>query len=235
MEKDWRTTIAALLAKANNPAATKAEQETYTQHAMYLMAKFGIEEHQLRVTNKQSVKAVMKSFKLTNPYVTHKGKLITGIARAFGTKPVYINKNDVRVIGLPEDIARVELLFASLLMQLFIGLKAAEADKPYWEHGKTFKHSWVLGFVSTVVQRVQDAAHRATTEAKASTPGTDLVLADRKSLVDAKVAKLFPNLTTYRRSTANNSTSGRALGAEAGRRADIGHPRLGGSRRSVGA
>jgi hypothetical protein len=90
--------------------------------------------------------------------------------------------------------------------------------------------SFYFRFADTVAGRLRDVyaeqAAAAQTEigTDSTQPGVALVLADRKTLVDADVTAAYGKLTTIR-----TSTSGRAglAGAEAGRRADLGLNRVG--------
>jgi hypothetical protein len=101
--------------------------------------------------------------------------------------------------------------------------------RPPWpgESVAAYRRSWLEGFASQVHRRLVEAEERAAAEARApdgsvSSPGggVALVLADRRRRVDQHFAATFPRLTTARPSTL--SGSGRAAGALAGQRADLG-------------
>jgi hypothetical protein len=68
-----------------------------------------------------------------------------------------------------------------------------------------------------------------------ATPGTDLVLVDRETRVDAAFQREFPRLRTLR--VTSSSGSGYVAGQDAGVRADLSarHSRLGTRRGRIGA
>jgi hypothetical protein len=73
--------------------------------------------------------------------------------------------------GYASDIERADVLYTSLLVQMQLGLAAA--DVPSWSRSpRAWRRSWLLGFATAVVSRVraaeQDAAAQATAPAAAS-------------------------------------------------------------------
>lgn len=225
---DWQNIVTNLLAKAQDSATTKEEREAFTEKATYLMAKYGVQALLDRPTNiPLDVEVIV--LKVPNPYAKQRALLIHRTATALGLKAVRTTKTqEVHVFGLPEGIKSFTNLYASLWIQALLALASAQQDKPYWEHGKTFNHSYLLGFIDEVSARVRAAADRANRDHTNSAPSTALVLANRSDAIEAKVAEIFPSLRKGTRSRANSS-SGYASGVDAGRRADINQPRMGGS------
>jgi len=237
MAMDWENKISAMLRLAEDPGATQEERDHALERAMFFIAKYNIDSHALNMRNttaEKPIKAVSETFTVTNPYRNLKNMLLNGISSALGGKLV-VSGNTFHVFGLPDDLVRIKTLFYSLLVQGAMGMAAAQDNKPSYVHGKTFNHSWYMGFVTTVNARVRNAAYRATAEAKKEAPGTDLVLADRTNLVDAAVSARFGKLGKGRSVTSAKSSIGYSLGTQAGYSADIGQSRMGGSRRAVGA
>lgn len=221
---NWREVVSKLLTKADNAATTAEERETLQEKASFLMAKFGITE--LVDGNITASQITKIKIPLTNPYKSHKRMLINGIARSLGGRSIR-SGDFVYVYGLPEDLARVKMLYESLLVQGIYGMAAATA--PSYEHLKTFRHAWFIGYVESVVERVYNAANRAAQE---SGPGTDLVLANRQNLVDQAVRVDFPHLRKAN-PTYYKSVAARSAGYQTGQSADLGQSRMGGSVRSL--
>lgn len=225
---DWQITVTNLLTKAQDGAATEEERKTYTERATYLMAKYGVEALLDRPKDiPLNVEVVVLN--VPNPHAKLRATLVDRTASALGLKTVRnIRAKTLHVFGLPEDIKSFSNLYASLWIQALLSLATAQAQKPYGEHGKTFNHSYLLGFIDEVSARVSAAASRANRDTANSTPGTALVLANRTSAVELKVAEIFPILRKGSSARAN-SYSAYNSGISAGSRADINQPRMGGS------
>lgn len=215
---NWQKTVENLLNKANNPAVTEEERNLLLEKATYLAGKHSVEALFATVPTVANVK--YEIYTLANPYISHKIHLIGGISTAFGCRAVRHN-NQVHVFGLAEDLQKFKMLYTSLLIQGLLGVQATPV--PAWEHGKTFRHSWLLGYVSEVNRRVREAANRASGDI--NLPGKEVVLANRTSIVDAAVADVFPSLSKGR-PTPINSESGYRGGRAAGETADIGQGRV---------
>lgn len=226
--------VRALLAKAEDPAATTAEAEAFTAKATELMAKYGIEQALLADHSPDAGKPGNRILTMTAPWGTEKARLAYFLAEAVGCKAVRLEKEDaterVHVFGFGADLERAELLYTSLLLQMTSGL--ARVRPPAWESPRAFRRSWLLGFRTEVVARVQAVEKRAAAEATPA-PGrsTELVLADRATLVRSALAVEYPEI---RRSRSRYSGSGYGDGKAAGSRANIGQPGLAGSRRAIG-
>lgn len=225
---DWNKIVANLLAKAQDSAATAEERESYTERATYLMTKYSVEALIERPTNiPLNVEVIV--LKVPNPYAKLRSILIHSTARAVGLRTVRDPRSKtVHVFGLPADLESFTNLYASLWIQALLGLATAQASKPVGEHGKTFNHSYLLGFINEVTARVRAAADRANQDSTSVAPSTALVLKNRSSAIDQKVEEIFPSLRSGTRTHANSS-SGYFSGVAAGARADINQPRMGGS------
>ncbi len=125
--------------------------------------------------------------------------------------------------------------YTSVLLQATRSV--ASQRPPTWSGESTaaFRRSWLIGFSAEVHRRLIDAGQRAAADHDASTaggPSAELVLADRRSLVDRAVSDRFP---TLRRPRPRHLTgSGYRAGVDAGRRADLGQTWVGGLRRELG-
>lgn len=232
--------VRALLAKAEDPAATEAETETYRAKAYELMAEHGIEQAMLNADKPVSDKPADRKFTVPNPWSMERIRLMNGLAHAMGCEFIHLSNQRQpgarhgHVFGYESDIARMELLYTSLLLQMDNEL--ARTPVPYGHSPRAWRRSWLVGFVHIVTVRVKEAEARARrlAETQTTTTGrsTDLVLTDRASLVAARFHDAYPRRRSGGKTTVRGN--GYGDGAAAGRRADIGGPRIGGSRRAIG-
>ena len=132
----------------------------------------------------------------------------------------------IHVFGFVSDIERADVLYTSLLVQMWQGLAAA--DIPAWTRSpRAWRRSWLLGFATAVVPRVRAAEHaaaaQATAPAAASGSRAVLVLADRRQVIRRNIEQAYP-LT--RKTRVTYSGSGYGSGYAKGEKADLGGPRL---------
>jgi hypothetical protein len=142
----------------------------------------------------------------------------------------------VHIFGYASDLERADLLYTSLLVQMWHGLVAAPV--PEWASSpRAWRRSWLLGFASAVVARVRAAEEAAASQTDggsrpASASRTALVLADRSDVIRGHVGQAYPRL---RQTRITYSGSGYRTGYAQGQRADIGTARFArpGGRRAV--
>ncbi len=226
MSSKWKEVVEKLLRKAEDPASSEEERETYLEKATILMAKFGIEEALLFSKENRTEKVERRDFTVVNPYKLKKEVLINGISIAFGCMAVrMIDGKTVRVIGFPDDLEKVYVLYSSLLIQMIIAL--SQAEKPEGIHGKTFSDSFLKGFVHIVLKRVRDAYKKAKDEVARVSTGTDLVLRNRKEMVVKSAMEEFPHLRTKSSTSRVRSGDAYSLGRNAGYNANIGQAQVG--------
>jgi len=137
------------------------------------------------------------------------------------------------MFGFSSDLERTDVLYTSLLVQMWQGLAAAQV--PAWSRSpRAWRRSWLLGFATAVVARVraaeQEATSRATARAARSGSRTALVLADRDLVIRRNIEQAYP---VTRKSQVTYSGSGYGAGYAQGQRADIGATRLRGSARAL--
>lgn len=224
--------VRALLAKAEDPAATEAEAEAFTAKATELMAKYGIEQAILADHNPDAGKPADRMITVSNPWGGEKARLAYFLAEAMGCRALLVKGTVQRVhlFGFTSDLERVELLYTSLLLQMATGL--ARVQPPVWESPRAYRRSWLLGFRSEVVARVKAVEQRAADQAQ-PTGGrsTALVLADRSALVQQALAARYPRVS---HGSSSYSGGGYKSGREAGSRANIGQTGVAGGRRAIG-
>lgn len=209
--------IQALLAKAER-TDNEHESEAFFAKAQSLIVKYAVEQWQL--TPEEREKIILKKIDLSPKRADY--LLLNAVARAnsvefvVGAAPRSRGRRGY-LTGYPSDIAFVESLTASLLLQRERELERAQAHKPSWEHGKAFNHSFRVAYANKINARLKvwkaDAFRDAGT-------GTELVLADKFAQVQQFTAD---QLGVLRKSTSISSRSaiGEHHGRNAADRADI--------------
>lgn len=239
---DYAAKIAALLAKAENPAATPAEAETYSRKAEELMVKWGISDALLAAKrgghDVRPEKIVERTHKIHHRYYQAEVMLVHNIALGMGTVKVlkrdeYNHTSYVYLIGYESDLDRLEVLWHSLWMQANTALKKWWKDYKATPEGRyrsksseVFKdrREFLFGFGTRVRTRLRDMYRK---EEQSGEPGTAVALVDRGKQVDREVERMHGKLRSGRGFNASGSYAGRAAGHAAGGRADLGNRNVG--------
>jgi hypothetical protein len=226
--------VRKLLAKAEDPATTPEEAETYTAKAAELVAAYGIDRALLAEEVPDSDVVGDRVVVLDPPYALDKAALLHGVATALRCRAIRRREYDgqrkqlsIHLFGFASDLVRTDVLFTSLLLQSSTMLRRTTA--PPWESLAAYRRSWLAGFTAAVVRRLREAEERAADQAGAETaagPGRSiaLVLADRSVAVRRAVDDVYPHTT--RGKTRSLSGSGGRSGYLAGQRADLGGTRM---------
>lgn len=221
--------VIALLDKAEATPFPE-EAEAFTAKAQDLITRHGIESAvaQARSGDRSTEEVTTVTIKVKAPYIRPKVAVINGVAQANRCRLILVGKDRALVIGFPSDIALVEVLSASLLIQATRAMEAATRTYLY-DDVKAFRNAFLVGFAAEVGARLKEAAEHARTDVEAET-GTSvaLVLRDRAKDIDDFVGQEFPNLRKIGASVSNGL--GARRGRDAGARADIGNKRVGGAR-----
>jgi hypothetical protein len=189
------------------------------------MAKYGIDRALLGKARPGSDKPDDRKIDIDNPWARVQTHLLCGIASAMRCQAVLLPRagsgSRVHIFGFQSDIERTDVLYTSLLLQMWSGLKQAEV--PAWSRSpRAWRRSWLLGFISAVVARIRAAEAAAVTDAtrgEAAGTGTDLVLADRRQIITRNLAEAYP---VTRKTQMTYSGSGYGAGHAEGQKADIG-------------
>ena len=233
MESTKLARVRKLLAKAER-AGTPEEARTYTEKAVELMARHGIDMALLAADDPGRDEIGLTRVPVTDPYSAGKARLLGWTAAALRCRAVLHQARGgrvtaVTVFGFASDRERVEVLFTSLLLQAAGELARGRPGRA-GESVAAYRRSWLHGFAVSVHRRL--AAAEATAEAaaggrvpadaerRAAGQRADLVLADRRARVERAYAEAFPVLGPGRRPAL--SGSGYVAGAAAGERADLG-------------
>ncbi|HEV8221097.1 MAG TPA: DUF2786 domain-containing protein [Streptosporangiaceae bacterium] len=221
--------VRKLLAKAGDESVTPPEAQALTAKAAELMAKYGIDRALLAADQPETDRPADRIVSVENPWGRVKAHLLTGLASAMRCQCVLLPARDgmaVHIFGFASDLERADLLYTSLLVQMWHGLMAAPV--PEWASSpRAWRRSWLLGFASSVVGRVRAAEEAAAGQAPGGEPPaasrTALVLADRTDVIREHVGQAYPRL---RRTRITYSGSGYGAGWAQGQRADIGTARV---------
>jgi len=232
--------VRKLLAKAEDPATTEQEAETYTGKAAELIAVYGIDRALLAESVPESDVVGDRVVVLDPPYALDKAGLLSGVATTLRCRAVQRQRYDggrkqlsIHLFGYDSDLVRTDVLYTSLLLQSTTLLRRTTA--PPGESLAAYRRSWLAGFTAAVVRRLREAEGRAADRAEddetptAGGRSVSLVLADRSLAVTQAMDEAYPHLG---RAQARSLTgSGRRSGYLAGERADLGGASVGGPAR----
>jgi hypothetical protein len=218
-----------LLAKAEDESVTPPEAQALTAKAAELMAKYGIDRALLAAERPETDRPTSRMLDIDNPWARVKAHLLCGLASALRCQCILLAAarpgSRIHIFGYASDIERTDLLYASVLIQMWHGLAGAEV--PAWcRSPRAWRRSWLLGFATAVISRVRAAEHTAASRATgpdAAGSRTALVLADREQVIRAEAERAYPLTRTAR---VTYSGSGYRDGYREGQRADIGTGRV---------
>jgi hypothetical protein len=217
--------IRGLLTKAESTEFPD-EAEALTAKAQELMTRYAVDAALLDTGASPTDGVSTRRVHVADPYVRAKMQLLAAVAEANDVRLVwYSNLGIANLVGLPGDVAAVELLFTSLLLQVAQALGAAERAQGRRSASRSFRRSFLLGYAHRIGERLKTARQRATAQAAAE-HGVDLlpVLRSRREAVEKATAELFPRVRTSR-SRASVDAGGWYAGRQAAERADVGHRR----------
>jgi hypothetical protein len=226
--------VRKLLAKAEAEGVTAAEAQALTAKAAELMAKYGIDRALLAARQPETDKPDNRIVEIYNPWARVQAHLLCGLAAALRCQCILLPSRAgqrVHMFGYASDLERADVLYTSLLIQMWHGLAAADVPGAA-PSARAWRRSWLLGFAAAVIARVRAAEDRAKRSAAAApagdgSPGAALVLADRALVIRQHVARAYP---VTRAARVTYSGSGYGEGYAQGKRADIGVGRVGGRR-----
>jgi len=222
--------VRKLLAKAEDESVTPPEAQALTAKAAELMAKYGIDRALLAADRPETDQPASRILDIDNPWARVKAHLLCGLGSALRCQCIMLSGTGpgtrIHVFGYGSDIERTDLLYTSVLIQMWHGLAGAQV--PAWSSSpRAWRRSWLLGFATAVISRVRAAEHAAASQATAPSASassrTALVLADRAQVIRGKVEQEYPVTRTAR---VTYSGSGYGAGYAQGQRADIGGRRM---------
>jgi hypothetical protein len=222
--------VRKLLAKAESEGVTPEEAQALTAKAAELMAKYGIDRALLAAQRPETDQPASRLVDIYNPWARVQAHLLCGLASALRCQCILLPSGEgqrVHIFGYASDIERADMLYTSVLVQMWHGLIATDVPARATSV-RAWRRSWLLGFAAAVTARVKAAEERAKRTASAAADGPQanaaLVLADRSVVIRRNVATAYPLTRTARLTYSGN---GFGAGYEQGERADIGTGRVG--------
>ncbi|WP_179500042.1 DUF2786 domain-containing protein [Streptomyces sp. WZ.A104] len=234
--------IRAILAKAEDPAASPEEAQAYFAKAADLMSKYGIERAMLAEKAPETDKPAQRVLYIKGTYLLDRTFLLGSIVKALGGQSIrwrvydresgkYVQK--FKMYGYESMLERAEMLYTSLLLQAFNGMKQGRPQPG--ESTTSYRKAWLTGFRYAVKKRLERAEQVAVEEADLTLPGgsasTALVLAQREDTIRAIFTAQHPKVRPAAK--RNLRGSGWRDGDLAGQRADLGSKRLNDARKSA--
>jgi Protein of unknown function (DUF2786) len=195
--------IRALLAKAESTEFDE-EAETFTAKAQELMTRYSIDAALLAAHAAQSAgqqvgqKPTGVRIGIEDPYAQAKAHLLHTVGDASQCRVVWSKDfGFATVFGFSSDLASVELLYTSLLLQARNAMVRL-ADTGKRARTSAFRRSFLVGFSSRIGHRLEEAARTTTAEAVAE-QGSELlpVLAERVRAVEDLADEIFPDLRRH--------------------------------------
>lgn len=214
--------VRALLAKAES-TTFEAEADALTAKAQELITKYAIDQTLVDAADpaRADNRPGQREVPVNDPYASAKALLLGGIAHANRAKAVWSSQTrSCFVVGFPDDLDAIDLLFTSLLVQATSAMVAAgpQVDRGGRSRTRSFRHSFLVSFASRISERLQEASRSAIDDAVAEY-GADLlpVLANRDELVEQTFQEEFPQLRKMGTRVSNGAgwTAGRIAADQA--------------------
>jgi Protein of unknown function (DUF2786) len=200
--------VRALLAKAESTEFPE-EAEALSARAQELIARHSIDHALLAAETGDLGGPAGRRVAVDNPYDAPKAVLLTVVADANRCRAVWHRELGFStVLGFPADLAAVEMLFTSLLVQATAAMVHAgpRRDARGRSRTRSFRHAFLNAYAARIGERLRDAAGEAANQAAADAGGKDLLpaLAARDQAVEKAVDAMFPNLAKGRAGSVSN-------------------------------
>jgi hypothetical protein len=188
--------VRALLSKAES-TRFEAEADVFTAKAQELMARHRIERAIVSMHHPAGGDGPTSRHVLVPaPYSDAKAILLANIAEANGCSAVWSKRlGSATVFGFGPELAAVDTLFASLLVQAGSAVRrhGAKIDSFGRRRTKSFRRSFLLSFAVRIGERLERTVAAAVADTRADI-GAELVpvLADRSDRARAAAEAAFP-------------------------------------------
>ncbi len=231
--------VRALLAQAES-TTFEAEAETFTAKAQELMAKHSIDSALLWSRGGRSERPSSIRLAVDDPYAKEKALLLGVVATSSRCKVVQHGDLGLySVFGFADDLAAVELLYTSLLVQSQAAMRAEAATAPTGSHvrGASFKRAFLFGYAGRIGERLESvnrsaedvASHRSPTGGIPLPPGAGTaagagllpVLVARSEAIDGEIAEQIGATTSARLGGRSYDRLGWDRGGQAADRAEL--------------
>jgi hypothetical protein len=200
--------VRALLAKAES-TTFEAEAMAFTAKAQELMTRHAIDRAVLEQDDDGSGDGEQPEglrLPVDDPYAGERASLLAVVADANRSRAVWAKELGFStVFGFASDLDAVELLYTSLLVQ---ATSAMVAEGPRRDHTgrsrtRSFRQSFLAGFVNRIGQRLREASAASVAEAQAAeaarggTMALVPLLEARERRVDDVRDRAFPHLREH--------------------------------------
>lgn len=233
--------IAALLKKAET--TTPAEAELLTAKAEELMLKYGIDRALINSRSTGEKERIQKlTISLKGVYAKGYMDMMYSIAMAYGNVRAYYTQwkqrdVDVTIVGFESDVAQLNVLLASLQLQAVVALDTwwKSVDDPMTAMDKfKARRTFIKSFGQGAATRIRKARASAVQEAESTTPGTEIVLRDRKTAVD-EFMEANVDLKSARSREKSGGYAASSAGYRAGQNANTGDRQVNAGQRALNA
>ncbi len=218
-------TIKALLNKAEG-SSTDQERDAYTSKAAELISKYSIDEAMLADRAGTRDEVVDRVIWTDRPFASRFADLLWFIADPMGAQARSVKQHTgneregalkwrygLRVFAHEADLARIEMLYASVRNQALAGASKIKGYDRFGQDQKAHRESYIEGFSHAVAGRIRRAENEAREAAEVErealqeqallrgeltqSRSVEIVLADRRAVV-----KNAMNVAVYGRTTA---------------------------------
>lgn len=237
-----RSKVEKLLRKAADQAGTP-EGEIFEAKAYELMAKYGVEAS---IAADSSQEAIHRNVTFSGSYTDLQASLLSSLAKALHCTVISNRRygrstiNSAWVFGMPHHIDRVFVLFEALRRQMLAGaVDHAEAQKRTFAAAgyssprniRTLKRSWMLGYITTVYERLETIEQQhADQYARQGHGGESLtgavVLLNDRDKAEAAAHREFPDAVPYRKARPTVDPLAYRDGIAGAEATDLGQTRL---------
>lgn len=251
-QEKYVSKIQKLLRLAEDPRTPQNEAEQAYQKAQELITRWAIDDAMLAAATggKPTESIDHEEFVIVGIYRFPLADLTAAVLRNNGLRPIIIPDAGwrevggrvfketyvMKAVGFSGDMKRARMLEQSLHMQ------ALRAENEWWrenEHLYSYmkkgeqhraRRGFLFGFARGVDIKLKEANLRAqTAAAEQHGTGMELVLRDKGTMVAERFKELYPATRSSRDRRDHGDAYAQSKGVEAGRRADVGHDRIGGN------
>ncbi|HWH34858.1 MAG TPA: DUF2786 domain-containing protein [Acidimicrobiales bacterium] len=202
--------VRALLAKAESTTFS-GEADAFTAKAQELMARHAVDRAMVDAagTGAGHEEPTGRRIGIDDPYAQAKSLLLAVVARANRCRAVWCKGLGFStVFGHQGDLAGVDLLYTSLLVQATAAMAAAgrRTDGSGRSRTRSFRNSFLVAYANRIGQRLRESA-RAAEAAGAEEHGAALVpvLVARTKAVDEAMTAAYPDAGRYSGSISNGA------------------------------
>lgn len=214
--------IRGLLAKAES-STFEAEATAFTAKAQELMTRHAVDAAMVQGRS-QHEQPVAVRVAIDAPYADVKSLLLQTVAEQSRCRAVFHVKFDLStVVGFPGDVAGVEVLFTSLLLQAQKALTDAAKRAPSGTRtrSQSYRSTFLLAYTDRVRERLRESNETVLAEVESERGGAFLpVLRARSEAVDDFLSERFGE-TVSSRVRGGYDAAGWASGRLAADRAQI--------------